>query len=64
MTKAKKQRRIKIFIEMTGREPEQDDLDRTFCLEAGQDGHYYCGICEKCKKPRFICTHPHPRPSR
>ena len=45
----------KQFIEMTGSEPVQDDLERTNCENAGQAGHHYCGVCPDHNKPRFIC---------
>lgn len=45
------------FVVMTGREPLRDDLDRVNCQLAGQVGHYFCGLCRECQKPRFVCGH-------
>ena len=45
----------KEFKEMVGFAPENDDLDRANCDKAGEIGHMFCGICDKHKKPRFIC---------
>ena len=42
------------FLDNTGQEPEQDDLDRANCEEAGQLGHWGCGICIH-KQPVFMC---------
>ena len=44
------------FIELTGVEPEHDDLERTNCPLAGQVGHRSCGFCQKCQKPVFMCN--------
>ena len=44
----------KRFFEITGRGPEDDDLDRVNCLKDGP-GHRFCGICTECGQPRFIC---------
>lgn len=44
----------KDFLDNTGYEPEQDDLDRANCEKAGQLGHSNCGICVH-KKPVFMC---------
>ena len=43
------------FKAITGREPQQDDLDRVNCAQAGQIGHGSCGLCRTCGKPRFVC---------
>lgn len=43
----------KIFKEATGREPEQDDLERCNCLEAGTIGHGLCGWDINRNKPNF-----------
>lgn len=43
------------FEERFGVAPEQDDLERANCPEAGLAGHKQCGVCEKHQKPRFIC---------
>jgi hypothetical protein len=45
----------KKFIEATGSEPRQDDLERCNCKKAGEVFHYSCGWCEEHDKPRFIC---------
>jgi hypothetical protein len=42
------------FREMTGREPENDDLDRCNCQKAGTVGHLCCGVCEH-NLPVFEC---------
>lgn len=39
----------------TGRWPQQDDLDRVNCKEAGVIGHGSCGWCEVHKWPRYQC---------
>ena len=41
------------FIEATGREPEQDDLERVNCKQAGEIGHFCCGWDEPANLPRF-----------
>jgi len=45
----------KKFIEATGSEPHQDDLERCNCKLAGEVFHYSCGWCEEHNKPRFMC---------
>lgn len=45
------------FKERTGREPQDDDLQRCNCDKARQLGHMQCGWCERCDLPRFICGH-------
>ncbi len=47
----------KVFEEKTGRAPRQDDLHRANCNEAGNFGHFMCGWCNECDKPRFECGH-------
>jgi hypothetical protein len=42
-----------MFIEATGHEPEQDDLERANCPKVGQIGHFMCGWDEKQNLPRF-----------
>lgn len=42
------------FIEATGYEPEQDDLERCNCLQAGEIGHSCCGWNEVADKPQFV----------
>jgi len=41
------------FIEATGREPEQDDLERCNCDKAGEVGHMFCGWDYTLNKPVF-----------
>jgi hypothetical protein len=41
------------FKAATGRLPEQDDLDRCNCNQAGQIGHFCCGWDAKANLPRF-----------
>lgn len=56
----------KEFEELTGRPPENDDLDRVNCDKAGQFRHEMCGICCHCGQPRFVCggllAHAMPEP--
>jgi hypothetical protein len=47
------------FTKRFGREPVMDDLNRVNCPEAGDPGHYQCGVCEEHDKPRFMCGCPH-----
>jgi len=42
------------FIAATGFEPEQDDLERCNCPDAGKIGHYLCGWDDETDRPRFI----------
>jgi len=41
------------FITATGREPEQDDLERCNCPNAGAIGHFCCGWDYKYDLPIF-----------
>ncbi len=43
------------FAQRFGFAPENDDLDRVNCKDAGSLGHWSCGICSTHNKPRFIC---------
>lgn len=43
----------KRFVEATGREPEQDDLERCNCPDAGAIGHLCCGWDNAADKPQF-----------
>lgn len=43
------------FKQMTGYEPENDDLERANCTHEGLIGHGCCGICPKHNQPRFHC---------
>lgn len=47
-----------LFEKLTGRLPEDDDLERVNCLRAGEDGHRQCGSCPTCGLPRFLCDDP------
>lgn len=58
------------FNELVGRLPEQDDLERVNCEQAGTRGHSSCGLCKDCGYPNFIpkfngtelvCSHPDTR---
>lgn len=44
------------FVKHTGHSPEQDDLERANCSDAGKLGHLNCGICKEHKKPVFMCS--------
>lgn len=48
----------KRFRDATGREPIMDELDRVNCRRVGNLGHFFCGWCDNCQMPRFICGHP------
>lgn len=48
----------KNFRLKTGRAPEQDDLQRVNCLQAGEVGHNDCGWCSICDHPKFECICP------
>lgn len=41
-----------------GFEPQQDDLHRATCEQAGSVGHWQCGVCQIHNKPRFMCGCP------
>jgi hypothetical protein len=41
------------FRNATGREAEDDDLDRVNCSKVGNDGHWMCGWCYKHNMPFF-----------
>jgi len=43
------------FVEAAGQLPQQDDLHRVVCKQAGEAGHHQCGWCEAHDKPRFLC---------
>jgi hypothetical protein len=45
----------KIFLEKTGFNPVNDDLERANCKKAGETVHLFCGWCEKHDKPRIAC---------
>lgn len=42
------------FRQITGREPQDDDMERANCLQAGEIGHKHCGVCPTCGFPRFV----------
>ncbi len=42
------------FLAATGREPENDDLERCNCKEAGKLGHYSCGWNAAENRPQFM----------
>ena len=46
----------RMFKEKTGKEPEQDDLERASCRDAGKVGHWMCGWCYLCDLPVFMCS--------
>lgn len=43
------------FWVKTGRKPVDDDLDRVNCEKVGEVGHFFCGWCWTCDRPRFEC---------
>ena len=43
-----------MFKEATGHEPEQDDLERCNCQQAGSPMHMYCGWNYKANLPIFM----------
>jgi len=43
------------FFALCGRWPENDDLDRLNCPDAGFPGHLQCGLCLKHSVPLFVC---------
>jgi hypothetical protein len=43
------------FKAKTGQEPENDDLERVNCDKVGQVGHFMCGWCLHCDRPKFMC---------
>jgi hypothetical protein len=47
----------KQYAARVGHPPIEDDLERANCPDAGQVGHYFCGWCERCDRPRFLCFH-------
>lgn len=38
--------------------PQDDDLERVNCKQAGTEGHRFCGVCKTHKMPRFECSCP------
>jgi hypothetical protein len=47
------------FKTITGRAPENDDLERANCVNAGSESHSMCGTCVEHGQPRFIGGHYH-----
>ena len=45
------------FTNITGRAPENDDLERANCVKAGDESHNMCGQCVEHGQPRFIGAH-------
>lgn len=45
------------FEERYKRKPVFDDMTRINCDQCGEAGHYLCGICARCGKPRWECGH-------
>jgi hypothetical protein len=45
------------FKEATGHWPVLDELERCNCDKVGFLGHWHCGWCDLCDKPRFMCSH-------
>lgn len=43
------------FIQATGFEPENDDLERCNCPDVGKIGHRFCGWCFLHNQPVFNC---------
>ena len=43
------------FVKAMGREPENDDLERCNCPQAGQLLHWYCGWSTTSDRPMFLC---------
>lgn len=44
------------FEKAMGRKPEFDDMIKINCPDHGQYGHYLCGWCDLCNRPRFACN--------
>lgn len=45
----------KEFEAKTGREPQDDDLERANCRHGGHVGHFHCGWCTEHDSPVFEC---------
>jgi hypothetical protein len=43
------------YLERFKSMPNQDDLTRVNCAEAGTFGHGFCGLCAQHDLPRFFC---------
>ena len=46
---------VKEFEAAMGRPPEDDDMERVNCPDAGKILHTCCGWCEDCDRPMFAC---------
>lgn len=44
------------FTKATGYSPQDDDLERVNCTNAGQTGHTMCGWSHRYNKPMFMLT--------
>lgn len=47
-----------------GVEIEDDELERVNCQQAGEFGHWYCGICKFCSGPACRCLSWHSKGER
>lgn len=52
-----------MFCQALGAEPEQDDLERCNCEQAGQIGHLMCGWNYERSRPNFWPKLPDPAPA-
>lgn len=43
------------FLDMVGRVPEDDDMERLNCSAQGEAGHSQCGYCKKHNQPISVC---------
>ena len=43
------------FLQVTGNEPSDDDIDRCNCDEIGEVGHQSCGWNEEEQLPNWMC---------
>jgi hypothetical protein len=48
---------VEQFVMATGREPQQDDMERVNCKDTGKPGHHFCGWCPIHGTPRWLCHH-------
>jgi hypothetical protein len=48
---------VEQFVMATGREPQQDDMERVNCKDVGKPGHHFCGWCPIHGTPRWLCNH-------
>jgi hypothetical protein len=47
-----------MFVQATGRQPHDDDLDRCNCEKTGEVGHFWCGWDDAQEMPRFMTARP------